>query len=88
MNKGIIVTIYDSKAETYSRLAMAETNADAIRQFDILVNDSRGSLVSTHPQDFTMFRVGSFENYVVKGEERQALANGIDVKRPGVSEEK
>lgn len=82
--QGILVTLFDSKAESYSAPTVAESNAAAIRQFEILVNDKQRTLVSTHPEDFTLFRIGSYDGPVVKSEDRQSLANGIDVKRPEV----
>ena len=78
--KGILVELYDSKADTYTQPTVAQSNADAIRQFGILVNDKAGTLVNLHPEDFTLFRVGSFEDHMISGEDRQALANGVDVK--------
>lgn len=78
--KGIFVELYDSKADTYTQPSVAQSNADAIRQFGILVNDKQGTLVSLHPEDFTLYRVGFFQDYKIQGEDRQALANGVDVK--------
>lgn len=81
MNKGIFVTIFDSKSETYSRPTVAASNADAIRNFELLVNDQQKTLVALHPEDFTLYRIGSFEDFKIVGEDRQSLANGVDVKR-------
>ena len=79
---GVFITLYDSKTEVYSKPTLAGNNADALRQFGILVNDRNGSLVSMHPEDFTLFRIGSLEGFTLIPEERQALANGVDVKLP------
>lgn len=78
--KGIFVELFDAKADTYTQPSVAQSNADAIRQFGILVNDKQGTLVSLHPEDFTLYRVGSFDGYSIVSEDRQALANGVDVK--------
>lgn len=79
--KGIIVSLFDSKAETYTPPTVAESNAAAIRQFGILVNDKQQTLVSTHPEDFTLFKIASFDGCVITPEpSRVALANGLDVK--------
>lgn len=78
--KGVFVCLYDSKADTYTQPTVAQSNADAIRQFGILVNDKQGTLVSLHPEDFTLYRIGSFQGHKIEGEDRQALANGVDVK--------
>ena len=57
--KGIFVTLFDSKTERYTNPTAVETNEAAIRQFGLLVNDDRGTLVSLHPEDFSLFRIGS-----------------------------
>lgn len=57
MMEGILVTLYDSKAETYTNPAAVESPAAAIRQFDMLVNDKQSTMVSTHPEDFTLLRL-------------------------------
>lgn len=85
MNSGIFVCIYDSKAETYSQPTVARSNADALRQFEFLVNDTQKTLVSMHPADFTLYRIGSYEDYKLITEDRQALANGVDVVNPHVA---
>ena len=81
MASGILVSLYDGKAETFSPPSCADSKAAAIRQMEMLVNDQQPTLVSTHPEDFTLFMVGEFCGADVKGCERLALANGIDVQR-------
>ena len=87
MAKGILVSLFDSKAETWSPPSCADSKAAAIRQMELLVNDRQQTLVSSHPEDFTLFMIGQFDGSEVKGFDKFALANGIDVKRP-VSEVK
>lgn len=77
---GILVSIYDAKADSYTHPSVASSDADAIRQFSILVNDREGTLLALHPEDFTLFRIGSFDCCKIVGEDRKSLANGIDVK--------
>lgn len=81
MAKGILISIYDGKAETWTPPACADSKAAALRQFEILVNDKQQTLVSTHPEDFTIYQVGSFEGASLAGCDKLALANGIDVQR-------
>ena len=81
MATGILVSLYDGKADTFSPPACADSKAAAIRQMEMLVNDKQQTLVSTHPEDFTLFMVGEFCGADVKGCERLALANGTDVRR-------
>lgn len=78
--KGILITVYDGKADTYTPPHVAETNAAAIRQFAAVVNDTQHTMLSDHPEDFTLFRIASFAGPAVTGEDRVALANGLDVK--------
>lgn len=82
--EGILVTLYDSKAETYTNPAAVESPAAAIRQFDMLVNDKQSTMVSTHPEDFTLFEVATFKDANVQPCAKLALANGVDVKRAPV----
>lgn len=80
MARGILVSLYDGKAETWTQPTCADSKAAAIRQLELLVNDKQQTLVSTHPEDFTLYMVGEFDGSVVKGSDKLALANGIDVK--------
>lgn len=87
MAKGILVSLFDAKAETWSSPSCADSAAAAIRQMEMLVNDSQQTLVSLHPEDFTLFKVGEFDGSLVRGCDKTALANGIDVQRPGCLQE-
>lgn len=81
MAKGILVSLFDAKAETWSPPSCADSKAAAIRQMEILVNDKQPTLVSTHPEDFTLFMLGEFDGVMLKACDKIALANGIDFKR-------
>ena len=81
MAKGILVSLYDGKADTFSPPSCADSAAAAIRQMEILVNDKQQTLVSTHPEDFTLFKVGDFVDDAIHGCDKVSLANGIDVQR-------
>ena len=85
MAKGILVSLFDSKAETWSPPTCADSKAAAIRQMEMLVNDRQPTLVSSHPEDFTIFMIGEFDGAKVIGCDKLALANGIDVKKPEVN---
>lgn len=80
MAKGILVSLYDGKAETWSPPSCADSKAAAIRQMEMLVNDRQQTLVSMHPEDFTLFMVGDFVDDVVQPRDKVALANGVDVR--------
>lgn len=81
MAKGILVILYDAKADTFSPPSCADSSAAAIRQLEMLVNDKQPTLVSTHPEDFTLFKVGEYVDDAIQGCDKFALANGIDVRR-------
>lgn len=81
MARGILVSLYDGKADTWSPPTCADSKAAAIRQLELLVNDKQQTLVSTHPEDFSLYMVGEFEAATVRGVDKLALANGIDVRR-------
>lgn len=85
MAKGILVSLFDSKAESWSPPACADSKAAAIRQFEMLVNDRQQTLVSTHPDDFSLFVLAEFDDFQIKPVSRVSLANGVDVKRKEVN---
>jgi hypothetical protein len=79
---GVLVSIYDVKAETYTAPRSETTVELARRNFGDAVNDARdGNALALHPEDYILFRVGSF-NYdtgEIIQEEKISIANGIDV---------
>ena len=80
-----ILTIYDCKAEAYGRPFVARSTGEGLRSFTDEVNSGReDSQLSNHPEDFTLFEIGTFDD--VKGEillydGKKSLACGLDVKR-------
>lgn len=58
--KMLIYVIYDSKVEAYNQPWYCPTKAAAIRNFSDLVNDSK-SAIAAHPEDYTLFEVGSVD---------------------------
>lgn len=62
-----ILTIYDCKAEAYGRPFVARSTGEGLRSFTDEVNSGReDSQLSNHPEDFTLFEVGTFDD--AKGE--------------------
>lgn len=53
--------IYDNKALVYGTPFFAPTDGSAVRSFQELANDTR-TTVGTHPGDFTMFCVGTYDD--------------------------
>lgn len=56
-----IFSIFDIKAEMYSRPYFALTHGEAIRTFVDAVNTG-DSPYNRHPDDYTLFHVGSFDD--------------------------
>lgn len=56
-----IFTVYDSKAEAYSRPMFFESKGVSIRSFmDTLKNSEHP--FAQHPEDFTLFHLGTWED--------------------------
>lgn len=53
--------IYDSKAEFYSDPYPYHTTGEALRAFTETANDANSN-ISKHPEDFTLFEIGSYDN--------------------------
>ena len=66
----LMFSIYDEKAEIYSRPFYALTVGEAIRTFTDAVNLS-DSPYNRHPEDYTLFSVGSFDDQVAELEDNQ-----------------
>ncbi len=56
-----VFVIYDSKSEIYEAPFCQRTKGEAVRTFIDLVNNPK-SLVSQHPEDYTLFHVGQYDN--------------------------
>jgi len=56
-----IFSVYDSKAEAYMQPFFFQGKGQAVRSFSDLVNDN-STLCGKHPQDFTLFHIGEFDD--------------------------
>lgn len=56
----VLVSVYDSKAETWTPPHPSQSKASAIREFETLVNDGGKSMISQHPEDFSIHQVGEW----------------------------
>ena len=77
-----LFTIYDVKSESYSAPTLNPARGQAIRQFADAVNSDDGVL-STHPEDFTLFELGDFDmktGVITLLDAKEAVANGVDLK--------
>lgn len=79
-----LYTLYDSKSETYSNPFTHNSLGDAIRSFTDAVNTGDPkSLLVAHPEDFTLFHIGNYNevNGSIEGISKQAIGNGVDFKQ-------
>lgn len=85
MAKYKICSVYDSKAECYGRPMFVPATGAAIRGFADEVNSgNKDSAAATHPEDFTLFEIGVWDDAagtVEPYEIRKSLGNGVDFKR-------
>lgn len=78
-------SILDSKVASYSLPFYAQTDASAVRKFSDVVND--GSVANNdyfrHPEDFSLFFVGEFDDSVGSLDVvvPQALVSAVSVKQ-------
>jgi len=56
-----VFSVFDSKIGTFARPFFMKTQGEALRGWLDVVNDER-SAFSKHPEDFTLFEIGSFED--------------------------
>ena len=87
----ILVSLRDTKAETWSNPHVVQNKAAALREFGMLVNDRSRSLVAEHPADFELYQVAEiadiFDGVVKPCTPPLHLASGVDVRvAPPVSE--
>jgi len=80
-------SVYDTKAEQYGTPVYCRTDAEARRQFGQVVNDENTEFAK-HPEDFLLYRVGSFdqESGIVTAEPATCVARAIEFKKENNNE--
>lgn len=73
-----IFSIFDSKAKVFGVPFFMPSVGMAIRAFGDLVNE-RGSLVNKHPEDFTLFEIGKYDDNLGLVEEVPVVSLGMAV---------
>lgn len=80
----ILVSLRDSKAETWTLPKWTNNKATALREFGALVNDRQATLLATAPGDYDLYQVGEaadvFDGTIIPCTPVH-IANGVDVKR-------
>ena len=81
MQKLLAITLFDSKAGSFSQPFFVPSLPSALRDFSILVNDGK-SLQSQFAADFDLYHIGSFDTStgLFTRIEMKHIANGVDVK--------
>lgn len=76
-----IYTVHDAKAAFYGQPFFCRTNAEAIRSFSQVVNDSTHQIGQNH-SDFTLFEIGEYDDQtgVITAKTPTPLGNGVDFK--------
>jgi len=79
-----LYVLHDIKSETYTAPTLNPARGQAIRSFADAVNDTKNqSVLSTHPEDFTLFEIGEYDiktGTITLYDSKVAVANGLDVK--------
>ncbi len=75
----ILFTIHDNKAEACLPIFSLPNDAMALRSFADCVNDP-GHQFSRHPSDYTLFKIGSFDDNgtLTPYETKMSLGNGVE----------
>ncbi len=59
-----VFSVYDSKAGIYLPPFYLQTKGQALRQFADTVNGSKENQIANHPEDFTLFELGIFDDLI------------------------
>ena len=57
-----VVAVYDEKAKAYLPPFFQPNDAMAVRIFTDCVNDENGHPFSIHPEDYTLYKIGTFDD--------------------------
>lgn len=71
----VVVAVYDKKAMFYQGIYVCENEIDAIRQFEMTVQNSQSGLLHNYPDDFCLMRIGSFDERNGKFEQAEYNTN-------------
>lgn len=76
-----VFTVFDEKAGAFLRPFLARSRAEALRMFQDTCRDDT-TLLAKHPEDFTLFLCGSFDELTgaISGAVLEAVTNGLVVK--------
>lgn len=81
----ILVSVYDKKACEFAPVFCVNNNVVAVRNFETTVKQGNNNL-SDYPEDFSLVKVGEFNEGVVSGCEPITLCNAVDFLSADVKE--
>lgn len=79
--KHVMYTIFDAATGAYLRPFVAEADGQATRMFKDIATDP-GHDVGRHPKDYTLWRVGIFDNQTAEviSERKECIASALELK--------
>jgi hypothetical protein len=83
-----IYTMYDEAAKAYTQPFFAQHDGLALRMFEDMVNSEQKNNISEHPDQFTLFSIGIWDDEVaeLKQDTVKSLGNGLQYKKPSEKE--
>lgn len=75
--------MYDSAAKAYTQPFFLHNDGLAIRAFQDNVNSDQETNITKHPDQFTLFKIGEYEDQtgeIVKLDNLKSLGNGLEYK--------
>jgi hypothetical protein len=78
-----VYTMYDEAAKAYTQPFFAQHDGLALRMFEDMVNSDKPNNVSEHPDQFTLFSIGTWDDVEAKLEQEtvKSLGNGLQYKK-------
>ncbi len=79
----LLFTVYDEKAQVFTTPFFVATVGIATRAFSDAIN-SPDHQFGKHPQDYTLFKLGTFDDNTaeLKSETKQSIGNGVEFVNP------
>lgn len=73
-------SIFDAAAARYERPFFMMSDQEAIRTFGDLANGNHDHPVGKHPEDYSLFRIGVYDDQTAKfqSEDRECLVHALE----------
>lgn len=74
-----IYSIYDSAAKAFLQPFFMAADGQALRAFQDNVNSDEESIIKKHPEQFTLFKIGTFDDQTgtITADQKQEMGNGL-----------